>query len=179
VPFPHPGDRSSLRHEARERHVSASRCLRPVDLIVGGSTIVSMSLLVGDPERERAAGALQRHYREGRLTAEELGQRLQTALSARTGTQLRAAFRGLPPRPLDLVPVEALRTPLRVARNAAILLVTGVLWLFGTFALLIAFVAWLLADGPSVAAVVVCTGMWLALSWLLWAASRRRRAPRH
>jgi len=144
------------------------------------STIVSMSFLVGDPERERAAAALQRHYREGRLSVEELGQRLQAALGARTAAQLRAASRGLPPRSVDAATVsEALRTPLRVARNAAILLAAGVLWLFGTFALLIAFAVWLLADGPSVAAVVVFTGLWLALSWLLFAAGRRRRAPRH
>ena len=36
-----------------------------------------MATLVGDPERHRAALELQRHYSEGRLSVDELGQRLE------------------------------------------------------------------------------------------------------
>src|SRR5438270_318742 len=55
-----------------------------------------MAVLVGDRERDRAALELQRHYREGRLTADELAQRLETALRARNGAQLRSALKELP-----------------------------------------------------------------------------------
>ena len=55
-----------------------------------------MASLVGDPERDRAANELQRHYREGRLSVEELAERLETALHARTGLQLRSALNELP-----------------------------------------------------------------------------------
>ena len=47
-----------------------------------------MAVLVGDRERDRAANELARHYREGRLSADELAQRLETALRARNGAQL-------------------------------------------------------------------------------------------
>jgi len=55
-----------------------------------------MAVLVGDRERDRAAHELQRHYREGRLSLDELAQRLETALRARNGGQLRAALSQLP-----------------------------------------------------------------------------------
>src|SRR5437016_2893481 len=83
-----------------------------------------MPLLVGDRERDRAAHELQRHYREGRLSVDELAQRLETALRARNAGQLRSALSELPGawRLGDPVGVrEALRSPARGLRNAAIL----------------------------------------------------------
>src|SRR5881394_4244792 len=77
-----------------------------------------MPLLVGDPERDRAAHELQRHYREGRLSVEELAERLETALHARTGMQLRSALNELPAR---WAAPGALRSPAQALRNAAIL----------------------------------------------------------
>ena len=66
----------------------------------------------------------------------------------------------------------------RTARNAAILAGTVVVWMIWNVALLIAFVAWLAANGPSVAAFLVFPLVWAAASWLLWMGSRRRRARR-
>lgn len=43
-----------------------------------------MAVLVGDSERDGAANELRRHYREGRLTVDELALRLEAALRART-----------------------------------------------------------------------------------------------
>jgi Flp pilus assembly protein TadB len=134
-----------------------------------------MAVLVGDRERDCAAHELQRHYSEGRLTADELAQRLETALRARSGAQLRSALNDLPPasrRPGG----EMLRSPVRAVRNAAILAGTAVLWLFWSVGLLVAFVAWLAANGPSFGALLVFPLVWLALSWLLWTGSRRRRS---
>jgi hypothetical protein len=130
-----------------------------------------MAVLVGDRERDRAALELRRHYSEGRLSADELAQRLETALRARNGAQLRSALKELP---AAWSRVDVVRT----ARNAAILAGTVVVWMLWNAALLIAFVAWLAANGPSVGAFLVFPLVWAAASWLLWTTSRRRRARR-
>jgi len=49
-----------------------------------------------DDEREQAATALRDHAAAGRLTVEELGQRLQTAFAARTRKDLHELFADLP-----------------------------------------------------------------------------------
>jgi hypothetical protein len=143
-----------------------------------------MAVLAGESDRERAAHELQRHYREGRLTLEELGERLDTALRARHRMQLRAVFRDLPGRdfagwgrwaePDDLR--EALRSPARALRNGAILVGTAVVWLFWSVSLLVAFVAWVAAHGPGLVGLLVFPALWFVSSWLLWTGSRRRRS---
>lgn len=136
-----------------------------------------MAPLVGDRERERAAHELRRHYTDGRLTTDELAQRLETALRARSGTQLRSALSELPGRWADPEAVrESLQSPIRMMRNAAIVAGTAVIWLFWSVGMLVAFVAWLAANGPSLAGLLVFPLLWIGLSWLLWSGSRRRRA---
>jgi Flp pilus assembly protein TadB len=137
-----------------------------------------MTVLAGDRERERAAYELQRHYREGRLTVDELAQRLETALRARSCTQLRAVLSDLPgggrwadPESLR----NALRSPARAVRNGAILAGTAVIWLFWSVSLFVAFVTWLAANGPSLGALLVFPVLWCVSTWLLWSGSRRRR----
>jgi hypothetical protein len=129
--------------------------------------------LVGDPERDRATHDLQRHYREGRLTTDELAQRLETALRARDGAQLRLALKDLPTWWSEWA---ALRSPVRLVRNAAIVAAAAMVWVFSSVALLIAFVAWLVASGPSLAGLLVFPLLWFALTWLLWRSSRRLRS---
>ena len=127
-----------------------------------------MAVLVGDREREHAALELRRHYAEGRLTMDELAKRLEAALRARSGTQLRSALNDLP---------EAGRqSPVRMMRNAAIVAGTAVIWLFWSVGMLVAFVAWVATNGPSLAGLLVFPLLWLGLSLLLWSGSRRRRA---
>ena len=128
---------------------------------------------VGDPERDRAAHELQRHYREGRLSVEELAERLERALHARTGMQLRSALHELPAEGR-----WALRSPAQAIRNAAILAGTAVVWLFWSVGMLAAFVAWLAANGPSLGALLVFPLLWFGVSWLLWSSSKRRRSRR-
>ena len=127
-----------------------------------------MAVLVGDRERDRAANELARHYREGRISADELAQRLETALRARNGAQLRSALKELP---AAWSRVDVVRT----ARNAAILAGTLVVWMLWNVGVLIAFVAWLAANGPSLGALLAFPLVWAAASWLLWRTSRRRR----
>ena len=138
-----------------------------------------MDVLVGDPERDRAAQELQRHYREGRLSADELGHRLEAALRARNGKQLRSALSELPAaaRWVDKESLRvAVRSPVRVVRNAAILAGTAVVWLFWSVGMLVAFVAWLAANGASLGALLIFPLLWFGLSWLLWTGSKRRRS---
>ena len=137
-----------------------------------------MTVLVGDRDRDRAAQELQRHYREGRLTAEELAQRLETALRARSTKQLGSALKGLPAawRADSVALREALHSPIRAVRNAAILVGTAVAWLFWSGGLFVAFVAWLAANGASLGALLVFPLIWFAVSWLLWTGSRRLRS---
>ncbi|HEY2310407.1 MAG TPA: DUF1707 domain-containing protein [Gaiellaceae bacterium] len=133
-----------------------------------------MSQLVGDRERDNATLELQRHYREGRLTTDELAQRLEAALRARSGSQLRVALRGLPA--WRWTESGTLRSPVRLLRNAALVVGSVVMWLFVSVGLLIAFIAWLVANGPGLGGLLVFPLLWLAATWLLWRGSRRLRA---
>lgn len=60
----------------------------------------SLSLAVTEPQRDRALTYLQGAYADGRLTAEELDQRVGVALTAGTRGELNAAFTGLVRIPL-------------------------------------------------------------------------------
>ena len=135
-------------------------------------------MLVGDPERDRAAHELQRHYREARLSADELAQRLETALRARHAGQLRSALKELPLERWTAPEAvrQALRSPARSVRNAAILAGTAVVWLFWSIGMLVAFVAWLAGNGASLGALFVFPLLWFAVSWLLWHGGKRRRS---
>lgn len=57
-------------------------------------------LRVSDEERERAARELREHYAAGRLTEEELDERVQAVYEARTAGELRALRADLPALPV-------------------------------------------------------------------------------
>ncbi len=59
------------------------------------------NLRIGDAERERVRDILQRHAAEGRLTLDELSDRLGEVYAARTAADLDRALRELPPPPRD------------------------------------------------------------------------------
>ena len=68
---------------------------------VAGSTLVSMAydeMRIGDQERDEAVELLQEHMSEGRLTADEFGERMSKALEARTLRDLTVLFTDLPGR---------------------------------------------------------------------------------
>ena len=101
-------------------------------------------LRASDADRERAAGSLSRHAQEGRLTAEELEERLERAYAAKTVAELDELQRDLPAeRPA--APAAASRPPF--ALLAVLLVAAG---LAGTALVghpiaplfLLAFVAW-------------------------------------
>src|SRR5258708_14079782 len=51
---------------------------------------------VGNAEREAIAAELREHYASGRLTIEELNERLEAAFAAKTRADLTAVMRDLP-----------------------------------------------------------------------------------
>ena len=124
---------------------------------------------VGDPERERSALALRRHYVEGRLDETEFSERLDLVLQARSRRDLRIALRQLPRWSEFEHFVER-------ARHAALVAVVTMVWLMLSAALFIAFVVWVAAQGATLGALAFPTS-WILLSLLLHrrtAVSRRR-----
>ena len=61
---------------------------------------------VGDADREAVAAQLREHYADGRLTLEELNERLDQAFAAKTKADLNTVMRDLPqaPRPVAGMP---------------------------------------------------------------------------
>src|SRR5690242_9974911 len=68
-------------------------------------------LRVGDAERDEVTTALHDHFVQGRLTREELDERLTATLSARTVGDLRTVTRDLPAPAPDGRPVVVGRGP--------------------------------------------------------------------
>ena len=91
-------------------------------------------LRVGDADRQAVTAELQRHYVEGRITSEELGERVSQALQAKTFGDFVPLLQDLPP----LVEPQAAHEPDRYTHwmtppIGALLLVVGMLaliWLF-------------------------------------------------
>lgn len=121
--------------------------------------------LVGDRERERTASALRRHYLEGRLSEDELDERMEATLRARTRFDLVLAARSLPRYP----PVQELvaSTSHAVSRAFTAVLLAG-LWLLGSFVLVIAFAATALLGDVSSEATLGFPLAWLGMTWLVW-----------
>ena len=66
---------------------------------------------VGDADREAVAAQLREHYADGRLTLEELNERLDQAFAAKTRADLNTVLRDLPyvPQPLAGAPTGGAR----------------------------------------------------------------------
>jgi Domain of unknown function (DUF1707) len=65
---------------------------------------------IGDAERQEAARQLEQHFAEGRLTWEELDERLQTAYAARVTAELTPLFADLPDLPPPPAPPATVRS---------------------------------------------------------------------
>ena len=81
-----------------------------------------------DVERDSAAAALREHFVQGRLTLEELIGRLDTALTARTRSQLDNVLADLPSRKERPAEPEPVVFPARYAAVAILIIVMAV-WL--------------------------------------------------
>jgi hypothetical protein len=69
---------------------------RPARRSVSDPVSTAPNVRVSDAERGRVIEVLKQHAAEGRLTLEEFEARVDEALAARTGTDLRVVLRELP-----------------------------------------------------------------------------------
>ena len=77
------------------------------------------NMRVGDMEREAVASQLREHYADGRLTIDELNERLDQALTSKTRADLNSVLRDLPAAPRPLVPAQPQREQTRSGYTAA------------------------------------------------------------
>ena len=116
-----------------------------------------------DADRDRVAGALREHCAQGRLTIDELNERLEATYSARTLGELDAVTNDLPEADLHFRPVPADQhaRPTSAERGGGIYR-TGLRAAWATYATvnLIVFTIWL---------IVAATGG-AAYPWFLWVA---------
>jgi hypothetical protein len=122
-------------------------------------------MLVGDRDRDRAAAVLREHYAGGRLTLDELSERLSRVVAARSGRDIVRAFWGLPI--LTGLMRHHARARMRRARRAVVLAVASAAYVLFSFTLLIAFAVTLLVSGATTGAVVGFLVVWLVPTFLL------------
>jgi Domain of unknown function (DUF1707) len=77
----------------------------------GASARPRDAALASDADRDRAAGALQSAYADGRLDRDQFEARLTAALTAARRAAVSAATAGLPESPVDGGPAPAPRAP--------------------------------------------------------------------
>ena len=128
--------------------------------------------LIGDRERERAATALKEHYLRGRLSVEELTDRLDVALAARRDADVRRALDDLP---------AAWRPPAlaRRAKRLAVVAAVWFLWWTASLVLLVGFVTSVALDGLGWTNGILFPALWLLATLLARRAARSAgSAPR-
>ena len=107
---------------------------------------------ISDADRERVAARLREHFAEGRLSPDELDERIAAALNAKTVGDVRRVMADLPdpvPAPWAPGPRPVFRRgppilPLAVFALIAALVIPGAGWLFLAFVQLV-LVLWLAA----------------------------------
>ena len=78
---------------------------------VPGRTRYDYDLRIGDAERDTAMAQLREHFVAGRLTFDELTERIDAALTARTQRQIDGLMADLPRPPRGIRPEPALPAP--------------------------------------------------------------------
>ncbi len=121
--------------------------------------------LVGDVDRERAVVSLREHYAAGRLTLDELDERVGRALEARSQRALR--------RSLTDLPEFSGRTLVRTVVRSAVLLLLTWTWLAFSLALLGILGLTLVVQGAPPVELAGFLVVWLVPTCLLARAWRR------
>ncbi len=138
---------------------------------------INDGIRASDADRERIAARLREHFAEGRLTQDELGERISAALNARTYGDLRHVMADLPepgmvPQSWAWPPAGSGR-PVMVRRRPPLL---PLAFLFLFMALLLPGTGWLLFGFLQVFLVFALVAAGVAI----FTASRmRRRIRRH
>ena len=131
--------------------------------------------LPAEHDRNRAAATLRRHYLLGRLSVEELSDRLELAFAARSQRELKQAFRGLPApwSRSELQPV--IENTRYAARRTLQFTVLAGFWSVMSLMLLVAFIA-VAAGGASGVELAIVPGIWVVVSALVWRSWQRGAA---
>ena len=121
--------------------------------------------LVGDVDRERAVVSLREHYAAGRLTLDELDERVGQALDARSQRALRRSLTELPP--------SSARALVRTVVRSAVLLLLTWTWFAFSLALLVILGLTLVVHGAPPVELAGLLVVWLVPTFLLARAWRR------
>src|SRR3954469_1347424 len=123
---------------------------------------------VGDQERERAARQLRGHYLRGRLTEDELDDRLPVALTARSHGDVRRAFDDLPAGWRDGVEeVRAAFDETRVVlRRLGVVVAAGAIWAVVSLAIVLGLALAAAIGDVSDQAVAAVVLVWLLVTYL-------------
>ena len=133
-------------------------------------------VFAADSDRERTTARLRDHYVRGRLTAEELADRTELAVHARSRAELRHALSGLPLLPDALG--EQVRSAAQLALHRALLVVLTGAYVMFCFVLLLVLGVTLAVQGASASALLAFLLVWLAPTLLLHRLWHRRPARR-
>jgi hypothetical protein len=130
-------------------------------------------VFAGDRDRDRATAALSEHYARGRLTLDEMAERAERVLSARSRAEVRSALSSLPMLPgvRDLANQGGSFLQAAV-RGAVLVILTGAYVLF-SFALLLVFGLTALVEGASGSMLLGFLLVWLIPTYLLSRVWRR------
>jgi Domain of unknown function (DUF1707) len=126
--------------------------------------------LVSDSERERAASSLRRQYVQGRLSLEQLAERMELVFAARRRSDFGPAFAELPPLWRD---PDELRRIARRTKRAVVRSVVAAAWIFVTLVLLVALAVDAIAHGFTVRRTIAFAVAWLVVTALCRHVRRR------
>ena len=131
-------------------------------------------MLAADSDRERVAATLREHYVRGRLTAEELADRVELVVRSRSRRELRRALSGLPMLP-DAGELAAQgRSVAQWALRGAMLVVFTGAYLMFSFVLLLVLAVTVLVQGASASALLGFLLVWLVPTLLLYRLWQRK-----
>ena len=135
-------------------------------------------MFAADSDRERTSAVLREHYVRGRLTAEELADRVELVVRSRSRRELRRALAGLPllPDARELA-AQGRSAAQLVVRGALLVVFTGAYLLF-TFALLLVLAVTLIVQGATASALGAFLLVWLVPTFLLYRLWHRRAPHR-
>jgi Domain of unknown function (DUF1707) len=145
-----------------------------------GGVYHSRMALIGDQDRDRAVESLGRHYARGRLSIEELAERVEVALAARRDSDVRVALTDLPSgwREGPGGVRSGLEDAWRGVRRTAFVIAVWLLWWVASLVLLIGFVVTAIVQGVSLANVAVFAALWLVCTLGARNITRRGRHAR-
>ena len=112
---------------------------------VGARSAPAVPVRIGDAERDRAISALSDHFAAGRLSREELDERVDQAMQARFDADLRPLFADLPrPEPAAAVRPAHAYPPALAMAFATLFWLIPLLLILGLIAAVITGAPWII-----------------------------------